>query len=269
MPGLHFPPGQCGVLIVIDAHCHLSLPAFDDDLDDVKARARRAGIVRMIDAGTKADRFERQRRLAEDASISICHGLHPWFLDAHRIDGSSEQNDLEYLERLLANGQSVAVGECGLDQRVGRLDEQWALLDAQLRLARSYDLPVVLHCIGMNDELSKRLRQMDLPRRGLVHAFSGSWQQARRFLDLGYLLGIGGAMTHPGAHRLHRVVAALPDDGFVLETDSPDMQPAGATGRNEPSLIVEACRHAAALRHVSADALAECAADNTMRLFRL
>ncbi|WP_284732668.1 TatD family hydrolase [Larsenimonas rhizosphaerae] len=254
---------------MIDAHCHLSLSAFDVDLEEVKARARCAGIMHMIDAGTTADRFKRQCTLAADASISICHGLHPWFLDVHRIDTDAGHNDLDCLERMLGSGQAVAVGECGLDRRMGRLDEQWSLLNAQLRLAKTHDLPVVLHCVGMNDELSKRLREMDLPRRGLIHAFSGSWQQARRLLDLGYLLGVGGAMTHPGAHRLHRVVAALPDDGFVLETDSPDMQPAGITGRNEPSHIVQTCRKAAELRHVSADTLSRYTADNTTRLFRL
>ncbi|MCM5703437.1 TatD family hydrolase [Larsenimonas salina] len=262
---------------MIDAHCHLSRDAFDDDAHAVHARALHAGVTGMIDAGTTAKRFKRQLELADALpGLSLCHGLHPYFLDDHVLDDTrgidgpthdgKPHDDIVRLKQALDRGERrvVGVGECGLDRRLERFDAQWALLEPQLRLAKARSLPVVLHCVGMNDELSKRLKQLDLPARGLVHAFSGSWQQAVRFLDLGYVLGVGGAMTHDGAHRLHRIVKALPADRYVLETDSPDMAPQGITKRNEPANLARVLKAAAVLRG-ECEASIVTATSNTVR----
>ena len=168
--------------------------------------------------------------------------------------------------------EAVAVGECGIDARFREsLDAQWTLFDAQLRIAKKRELPVVIHCVHANDEVAKRLRQLNLHRGGLIHAFSGSPEQAERFLDLGFWLGLGGATTYDRAKRLHRAVQqAIPDDGYVLETDSPDMPLSGYRGqRNEPARVALAAKHLAGLRNQSKEKIAEHSTANVRRLFGL
>lgn len=252
--------------MLIDAHCHLDFPAFDVDRDAVFERAKSAGVGHFVVPGTTRARWGAVLALSERADVSICLGLHPYFMDAH---GDADIDALA--QALEANPQSVAVGECGIDARFTEsLDAQWRLFDAQLRLARAKRLPVVIHCVQANDQVAKRLRQLALPAGGLIHAFSGSPQQARRFLELGFVVGLGGAATFARARRLHRAVGSLPDDGYVLETDSPDMPLAGHQGRrNEPANVSEVCRAVAALRKQAPESVATNSTANARRLFRL
>nr|WP_298248573.1 TatD family hydrolase [uncultured Halomonas sp.] len=252
--------------MLIDAHCHLDFPDFDADREAVIARARGAGVQHCVVPGTTRARWPGVLALGERDAISPCLGLHPYFMDVH-CDA-----DIDALARSLDdNPQVVAVGECGIDARFPEtLEAQWRLFDAQLRLAKAHGLPVVIHCVQANDRVAKRLRQLAPPAGGLIHAFAGSPEQARRFLDLGFVLGLGGSVTFDRARRLHRAVKSLPDDGFVLETDSPDMPLAGHQGqRNEPARVAEVCRAVAALRHQAVDDVAANAGATTRRLFRL
>ncbi|MDR5865746.1 TatD family hydrolase [Halomonas koreensis] len=252
--------------MLIDAHCHLDFPAFDADREAVFARARAAGVGRFVVPGTVRRHWERVLALGERAEVDVCLGLHPCFMTEHG------EGDVEALARALtAHPEVVAVGECGIDARFPEtLDAQWMLFDAQLRLARERRLPPVIHCVRANDRVAKRLRQLAPPAGGLIHAFAGSPEQAKAFLDLGCLVGLGGALTHDRAQRLQRTVAALPDDGYVLETDSPDMPPAGHRGeRNEPARVAEVCRRVAELRGQSAERVAADSRANAARLFGL
>lgn len=252
--------------MLIDAHCHLDFPDFDADREAVIARARAAGVRRFVVPGTTRARWPGVLAFGEREDISICLGLHPYFMAGHGDD------DLEALERVLgAHPEIVALGECGIDARfTDTLDAQWRLFDTQLRLAKARRLPVVIHCVRANDRVARRLRELSLPEGGLIHAFAGSPEQARKFLDLGFVMGLGGALTHERAQRLHRAVVSLPDDGYVLETDSPDMPLAGHPGeRNEPARVAEVCRRVAALRGQSVEKVAARATANTRRLFRL
>lgn len=150
----------------------------------------------------------------------------------------------------------MAVGEIGLDFRPGQAEaaQQEQLLEAQLKLAKAHDLPVLLHAVKAHDQVLKLLRRQNLPRAGIVHAFSGSEQQAREYAKLGFKLGFGGAMTHERAHKLHRLVAELPLEWLVLETDAPDMPLSGHQGeRNEPSRVAEVARLIAELRGISVE----------------
>uniref|UniRef100_UPI003562F724 TatD family hydrolase n=1 Tax=Halomonas sp. TaxID=1486246 RepID=UPI003562F724 len=202
--------------MLIDAHCHLDFPDFDTDREVVIERARAEGVHHFVVPGTTRQRWSNVLALGERDDVSVCLGLHPYFMDAHGED------DLDALAQALdAHPEVVAVGECGIDGRFSEtLDAQWRLFDAQLRLAKALGLPVVIHCVRANDKVAKRLRQLDPPAGGLIHAFAGSPEQARAFLELGFTLGLGGAVTHQRAKRLHRTVASLPEDGYVLETDS-------------------------------------------------
>jgi len=255
--------------MLIDAHCHLDFSDFDTDREAVLARAHAVGVEHFVVPGTTRSGWPGVLALAQRDDVSACLGLHPYFIDAHRLESDV---DLAALDAALSeHPHVVAVGECGIDARFGdTLDAQWQLFDAQLRLARQYKLPVVIHCVHANDQVAKRLRQLLLPAGGLIHAFSGSPQQAQAFLDLGFMLGLGGAVTYPRAKRLQRMVKALPPDGFVLETDSPDMPLDGFQGeRNEPANVAHVGAHIAALRDVSPSTITTQSTANARALFSL
>ncbi|WP_417329006.1 TatD family hydrolase [Halomonas cupida] len=280
---------------MIDAHCHLDFAVFDDDRDEVLARARAAGVEQFVVAGTTRSRWHGLLALASRSDCYPCLGLHPLFLGDHVLDdhvlddhvlgehdvqynrlegqgGERRSDDLAELARTLKDhSEVVALGECGIDARFSdSLPRQWTLFDAQLRLAQEHDLPVVVHCVRANDDVARRLRQLGPAKGGLIHAFSGSAQQALRFDELGYVLGLGGAVTYPRAARLRRAVTSLPDHAYVLESDSPDMPLAGYQGqRNEPARVAEVCRVVAELRGQSCDEVAENSSANARRLFGL
>ncbi|MGM0913663.1 MAG: TatD family hydrolase [Pseudomonadota bacterium] len=257
--------------MLIDAHCHLDFPDFDADREAVIERARAAGVAQFIVPGTTRRSWPGVLALGVRDDVSVCLGLHPYFMEEHA------EGDIEALAQALGDHldavapRVVGIGECGIDARFGdTLDAQWRLFDAQLRIAKARKLPVVIHCVRANDPVAKRLRQLDLPAGGLIHAFAGSPQQASKFLDLGFVVGLGGAVTFDRARRLQRAVQSLPDDGYVLETDSPDMPLAGHQGeRNEPVRVVEVCRAVAELRGQSQERVAAHSTATARRLFRL
>ncbi|WP_445002961.1 TatD family hydrolase [Halomonas mongoliensis] len=252
--------------MLIDAHCHLDFPDFDADREAMFERARAVGVVHFVVPGTTRARWPDMLALGERDDLSVCLGLHPYFMEDHR------EGDLDALAQALDDHpEVVAIGECGIDARFSEtLEAQWELFDAQLRLAKAHALPLVIHCVRANDKVAKRLRQLDLPAGGLIHAFAGSSEQARRFIDLGFVVGLGGAVTHERAKRLRRAVASLPDDGYVLETDSPDMPLAGRQGeRNEPARVTEVCRVVAELRGQSEEGVAAASTATARRLFGL
>ncbi|MBE0488458.1 MAG: TatD family hydrolase [Halomonas sp.] len=252
--------------MLIDAHCHLDFPDFDADREAVFARARAVGVTHFVVPGTTRKRWPDVLALGKRDDVSVCLGLHPYFMGEHG------EQDLAALETALdEHPEVVAIGECGIDARFPEvLDAQWRLFDAQLRLAKARRQPVVIHCVHANDKVAKRLRQLDLPAGGLIHAFVGSPEQAAAFLDLGFVVGLGGAVTFDRAQRLRRAVASLPDEGYVLETDSPDMPLAGRQGeRNEPARVAEVCRVVAELRQESFEAVAAASTASARRLFRL
>ncbi|MFW6345418.1 MAG: TatD family hydrolase [Halomonas sp.] len=252
--------------MLIDAHCHLDFPDFDADREAVIERARAAGVTHFVVPGTTRQRWPGVLTLGERDDVSVCLGLHPYFMEVHA------EGDIEVLAQTLDDHpEAVAIGECGIDARFGEtLDAQWRLFDAQLRLAKKRELPVVIHCVRANDPVAKRLRQLELPAGGLIHAFAGSPEQARKFLDLGFVVGLGGAVTFDRAKRLRRAVESLPGDGYVLETDSPDMPLVGHQGeRNEPARVAEVCRSVARLRGQQATTVAQASTTTARRLFRL
>ncbi|MBE0507746.1 MAG: TatD family hydrolase [Marinospirillum sp.] len=240
-----------------DAHCHLDFPEFDADRDQVLIKARAAGIRQIILPATTAKRWDGLLKLAStDPQLYPCLGLHPMFMTQHRSE------DLDALKQALQqNPQVVAVGEIGVDfwhdPTAEQQTQQWQLLDAQLDLAKDFNLPVVLHIRKGMDEVIRRLRKKHLTCGGLVHAFSGSLQQAQQLVNLGFRLGLGGSLTYPRARRLRHIASQLPATAFLLETDSPDMPLAGQQGqRNEPANIVKVLNCWADLRQTPAAELA-------------
>lgn len=232
---------------LIDTHCHLDFPELSADIGAVLERAHKVGVTQFVVPGVSADNWDAVLKLcSEHAGLYPALGLHPCFLKGEHAA------DIALLaSKLKDNTQIVAVGEIGLDLFIpgANLQQQLAVLIPQLRLAKEYQKPVLLHARKAHDQLLKQLRQLKLERAGLVHGFSGSEQQAREYLKLGFKLGVGGSVTYERATKLRRLVADLPLESFVLETDSPDMPLQGYQGQvNYPERIAEVARVVAKIR---------------------
>ena len=252
--------------MLIDSHCHLDAPEFDTDRGAVLSRAREAGVVAQIVPAVAASGFAALAQLARDETdVFPGFGLHPMYLPEHRPE------HLEEVRWYLREGRAVAVGECGLDFFVPGLDpaQQREYFVAQVRLAKEFDLPLVLHARRAVDDVIATLRRVG-GVRGVVHSFSGSEEQARQLWKLGFSLGIGGPVTYERANRLRRIVAEMPIEYLLLETDAPDQPDAGHRGqRNEPTRLPGVADVVASLRGESPAALATATSENARRLFRL
>lgn len=248
----------------IDSHCHLDFPIFDD-LADLIAQSQAVGVEEFLVPGTTAASWSDVLSLQQNyAAVKVALGLHPYFLQSY------DPKDLQHLERLLAEHSSVvAVGEIGLDKWPDLPDYslQQAVFRAQLAIAQTKALPVILHARKSEDDLLKWLRQDKFSHGGIVHAFNGSLEQAKRFIDLGFVLGIGGTVTYSRAQKARRVVQALSDCDYVLETDSPDMPLCGHQGQvNTPLRIVDVAQTVSELRQQSVSEIAQNTCANLQRV---
>ena len=252
--------------MLIDSHSHIDTAMFDLDRAAAIERARSVGVCQQIVPAIARDGWSNLRTIcAEHAGLFPAYGLHPMFLDQHR------PHDLDELVDVLNREKPVAIGECGLDFYVAGLDReiQHRYFNAQLELAREYALPVIVHARRAFDEVTACLRKFD-GLQGVVHSFSGSRQQAEALWKLGFSLGIGGPLTYPRATRLRSIVADMPMDFLLLETDSPDQPMHGHQGqRNEPARLVEVLAAVAEVRGESVDEIARATTQNAQRLFKL
>lgn len=253
-------------LTLIDSHCHLDDPAFDTDRPAVLARAAAVGVRALVLPAVSARHWPRLRAVAASGEgLYAAYGLHPMLLAEHRPEQIREL--AEWLER----ERPVAVGECGLDFYVEGLDRETQIdyFDAQLRLARDFDLPVILHARRAIDVVLKYLRRYP-GLRGVVHSFAGSLQQAEQLFARGFRIGLGGPLTYPRAQRLRGVAAALALEAIMLETDAPDQPGLARRGqRNEPACIVEVLETLAELRGETPGAVARATTQNARELFGL
>jgi TatD DNase family protein len=203
----------------IDTHCHLDQEPLAAVVGAVLDRARQAGVAGVVAPAYDAASWLRIQSLAADhpALVHPALGLHPW--------AAGEPLDLDDLATGLRECRAVAIGEIGLDSKVGwpPLSVQIPVLERQLELASDLDLPVILHCRGAFQELAEILQRFDPPLRGVLHAFSRSAELAQRFLKLGLCLGLGGAVTRPRAAAVRAAVREVPLERLVLETDAPSI----------------------------------------------
>ncbi len=241
----------------LDTHCHLDAAEFDLDRDAVIARAQQENIQAIVIPAVDAGNFERVRALAHTFDQGFyALGIHPMC-----VQQASEQ-DLQLLHTLLKryrhDSKLVAVGEIGLDFFMPEIaqgaprQKQEFFYEAQLALACEFDLPVLLHIRRSQDMVLKYLRRSQV-QGGIAHAFNGSMQQAHQFVERGFALGIGGAMTYSRALQIRRLAVELPLSALVLETDAPDIAPAWCRDnrRNEPYQVAEIARVLALLRGLS------------------
>nr|WP_256356702.1 TatD family hydrolase [Pseudomonas sp. PDM32] len=254
---------------MIDTHTHLDFPDFDADRQALLAESRALGVRRIVVLGVYQANWQRVWELVQnDPDLHAAFGLHPVYLDDHRPEDLSELGD--WLTRLAGHRQLCAVGEIGLDYFIESLDRerQQALFEAQLQLAADFNLPVLIHVRRSHAAVIATLKRFRLKRAGIIHAFAGSKEEAREYIKLGFKLGLGGAPTWPQALRMHRVLAELPLDSVVLETDSPDMAPAMFPGqRNSPAHLPAICAALADIIAISPEQLAAASTANACELF--
>jgi TatD DNase family protein len=251
---------------MFDTHCHLDVSEFAADRASVLAKARANGVSHVLVPAIDAASFAGIRSLCQrDAQLHAAYGLHPLYISRHRPD------DLTALAAALRAGGACAVGEIGLDFYPGAPDEnsQQDYFQAQLRLAREFELPVVLHARRAVEAVSLGLKKFGVTR-GVIHSFAGSLQQARQLIARGLLLGFGGPITYPGAHKLRALVRQLPIESMVIETDAPDQPLCGFQGaRNEPAQLPRVLTTLAELRASTPAEIERHTDANAARLFGL
>ena len=253
--------------MLIDTHCHLDAREFDADREAVIAQAHAAGVQWMVLPAVEVANFDVVAALsARTEGCVYALGIHPMYV------GHAKTEDLQALrarlEVAIADERLVAIGEIGLDFFVPGIDRerQEFFFVEQLKLAREFELPVLMHVRRSQDEILKQLRRIR-PAGGIAHAFNGSRQQAQAYLDLGFALGFGGAMTFDRALQIRRLVAELPVHSHVLETDAPDIPPAWcARGRNTPAELARIAGSFAALRGLASAQAIEDTARNARRV---
>jgi len=240
-------------MILVDTHCHLDAAEFDADREAVIDAAQQAGVAAMVLPAVERANFA--------AVAEICHshsgcgpafGIHPLYVE------QAQPEDLQALRDVIAVGKPMAVGEIGLDFFHAGHDaaHQEYYFVEQLKIAREFDLPVLLHIRRAADAVLKHLRRIKV-RGGVAHAFNGSRQQADEFLKLGFKLGFGGAMTFERALHIRELAATLPGEAVVLETDAPDIPPVWLErGRNAPQELPRIAAMLAGLRQVDTQTVA-------------
>lgn len=251
---------------LFDTHCHLDVEAFDSDRAQVLQRARELGVQNILVPGIEAAHWNALLKLCEtEAGLYPALGLHPVFLEKHRTE------HLAQLENLIETDRPVAVGEIGLDfyDREADRDKQRRLFEAQLAIARNARLPVVLHVRKAHDEILSCLKRIPVAG-GTVHAFSGSEQHARHYIDMGFKLGFGGTLTWERSRKIRALARSVPIEAIVLETDAPDMVVAQHAGeRNSPEYLVHCLQALAEVRDSDPVAIAQQTTLNARTVFGL
>jgi len=248
--------------MLVDSHAHLDNEAFAADLPAVLQRAREAGVDRIVTIGTDLESTRRAQALAEaHPDVWFAAGIHP-----HDADKS---NDMAALRTLAAHPRAVAVGETGLDtvKNYSSLPNQQELFVRHLEIAVDLDKPVTIHCRQAHAELYPILRA-HAPLRGVIHCFSGAWEDAERYLGLNFYLSIAGPVTYPSAKDLRETVQRIPLDRLLVETDCPFLPPQKFRGqRNESSYVRYAAEEIANVQGVPVEEVMAVTSRNARNLF--
>jgi TatD DNase family protein len=261
-------------LRLFDTHCHFDFQPFNTDYSQHWLKACEAGVERIVIPSIGMSNWEKVIELAASAPQQLFYalGFHPYFL----ADFANEQ--VRVLERLLEthctdshHKACIAIGECGLDGMVdvpSHIQEE--VFVTQLAMAQNCGLPVILHSRKTHSRLLSLLKRHKFTQGGILHAFSGSEQQARDFIRMGFKIGVGGIITYPRANKTRQTVSRLPVEAIVLETDAPDMPLCGLQGQdNHPKYLPRVLQELAQLRDCSMTELAENLWRNSHQVFRL
>jgi TatD DNase family protein len=253
-------------MTLIDTHCHFDEPDFADDREIIVKQMEQLGVTNLIFPAVTAANWPRLRDIcATSPHFHATYGLHPVYLAEHQPHHVTE------LHTWLAKEKPVAVGECGLDFYLPTLDipVQEALFVEHLKLAREFDLPLIIHARRSVDAITRYIRRFP-GIRGVIHSFAGSQQQADILIKLGFYLGVGGTSTYPRANRLRHLLAHVPLERLLLETDSPDQPDSAWRGkRNDPTRLPVIAATLAELRSDTIAHIAAVTTANAVQLFNL
>ena len=252
--------------MIIDSHCHIDFNDFDHDRDQVIQRARDSGIDHIIVPAIATSSWNRVKQTCLNYShLHPAYGLHPYFMDEHKTE------HLDELEQWLVNEKPVAVGECGLDFYLKHLhkNKQLDFFDTQLKLAYQYQLPVIIHSRKATEQVIHTIKKYpDL--RGMIHSYSGSLEQAKQLIDLGFYISFGGAITYDKATRIRTIAQQISLHALLIETDSPDQPDLKHHGkRNEPVYILNVLKTLSELRELPEEAISLATSNNAVALFNL
>ncbi|ANF95104.1 TatD family hydrolase [Paenibacillus bovis] len=252
--------------MLFDTHTHLDSKDFDEDRKEVIERAYAQGVTRMVNVGFDRETIPTTMELVE--AYDFIYAAVGW----HPVEAITMQpGDLEWIESLCKHEKVVAIGEIGLDYHWDKSpkDVQHRVLREQIGLARSINMPIVIHNREAHEDIVRILREEKASEvGGIMHSFSGSWETAKMCLDMGFHLSFGGPITFKNAKQPKEVLQQVPMDRLLLETDSPYLTPHPYRGkRNESAHVRLVAEAAAELKGVSLEEISEITTKNALTLF--
>ncbi len=261
--------------MLIDTHCHLDAPEFNQDRESVIERSLANGVTGIVVPAVMKQNLDTVKQLAHQFDGGYyALGIHPMYVRYAKDEDLADVESAIQVALKEDDQRLVAMGEIGLDFFIPEIKEgkervrQEFFYREQLKMAKKYDLPVLLHVRRSQDTLLKHLRQIQVPG-GIAHAFNGSEQQAKAFIDLGFCLGFGGTITFTRSLQIRRIATGIDLNNIVIETDAPDIPPAWLREekpRNSPEFLPQIAQVLADLRGVTLEELAYRTTENTYRV---
>ncbi len=255
--------------MLIDSHCHLDYPALIKDREGVVARARQAGVARMVNIGTTRREFDQVRATAEKFDDVFCSvGVHP-----HHVSEEGETLTADDLVKLAAHPKVVGIGETGLDYfyNHGAHDRQHESFREHIRAGIATDLPIIIHSRDAEEDTARILREETTGQgkpKGVLHCFSSRRILAEEALALGFYISLSGILTFKKSQELRDITRDVPMDRLLVETDSPFLAPEPHRGKPcEPAYVVDTARVLAEIKGVSPEEIARQTTENFFRLF--
>ena len=252
---------ESGDFMFIDTHCHLSKEDYDD-IDKVIMEDKEADVDKIVVSGCSREAIDEVMSFKDKYDmVYVTIGYHPEYADSVR------KEDLDYLKSLLGEKKIIGIGEIGLDYHYTKdnKDKQIWLFEEQLKIAENFNLPVVIHSRDATQDTINTLKKYNV--KGIIHCFSGSLETAKKYISMGFLLGIGGVVTFKNS-KLKDVVKEIPINSIVLETDSPYLTPVPYRGKVNSSKYLEyIAKFIAEVKNISVEELAEITSKNASSLF--
>ncbi|MDR1245185.1 MAG: TatD family hydrolase [Endomicrobium sp.] len=254
--------------MIIDTHAHLSDEKFDKDRNVVIERAFNTGVKKIIEISCEPQYWDKALELSKHNNIFVAFGIHP--NDVEKVSAE----DYKKLEFLIQEKKCVAAGEIGLDYHYDSSEQtavlQKELFATQLNLATKFNKPVIIHSREANEDVVSILKSLKIIPKGVIHCFSGTPQEAKEFVDLGFLIGIDGPVTYKKSEALKETVLEIELNNLLVETDCPYLSPQKYRGeRNEPSYVVETLKEIAAIKNILFEEASKITTQNAVKLFNL
>lgn len=252
--------------MIIDSHAHVSDTLFDTDRNEVLNRAFESGLKYILEVGCEPPLWDKVAKLSQQEKIFSMFGLHPQDADKWSDELFAK------LKSLLSDKKCVAVGEIGLDYHYEgySAERQKDIFAKQINLALEINKPICVHCRDAYDDMVQLFKSFKTLPNGVIHCFSGSWEQAKVVLDMGFLIGIDGPCTYPKSNKLKKVIENTPLDKLLVETDCPYLAPQKYRGtRNEPAYVIETAKKIAEIKNISFEEVCRQTTENVCRLYGL